>query len=52
MSTVILNRLLVMLLVIFIPLMLAKCALNESKNAYEQQPQSRLFDDTGALKHE
>lgn len=52
MSTVILNRLLVMLLVIFIPLMLVECAINESKNAYEEQPQSRLSNDTGALKHE
>lgn len=52
MNTGNLNRLLVMLLLIFIPLMLAKCALNESKNAYEEQPQSLSFNDRGALKHE
>lgn len=51
MSTVILNRLLVMLLVIFIPLMLVECAINE-KNAYKEQPQSLSFNDRGALKHE
>lgn len=52
MSTAKLRRLLVMLLVIFIPLMLVECAINEKKNAYKEQPQSLSFNDRGALKHE
>lgn len=52
MSTVKLRRLLAMLLVIFIPLMLVDCAINEKKNAYKERSQSLSFDDRGALKHE
>lgn len=52
MSTVKLRRLLAMLLVVFIPLLLVECAINEKKNAYKEQPQSLSFNDRGALKHE